>query len=77
MYISCIREQNVSVMYMASEGPEAAGVELDLLGATNNHVSYRSNYVPLFLRSSARATLAALTKGASVASGSAICMKPC
>jgi hypothetical protein len=65
------------VMYVAIERPKAASVKLDLLKATDKHMSYGSNYVPLFLRSSARATLAALTKGASVASGSAICMKPC
>lgn len=64
-------------MYMVIGGPNAASVKLDLLGATNKHMSYGSNYVPLFLRSSALATLAALTKGARVASGSAICMKPC
>jgi hypothetical protein len=36
-----------------------------------------NDYEPLFFRSSALATLAALTKGASVASGSAVCMKAC
>ena len=65
-------------MYMAIEGPKVASVmRVDLLKAASEYMSHKSNYVPLFLRSSARATLAALTKGARVASGSAICMKPC
>jgi len=36
-----------------------------------------NDYEPLFFRSSALATLAALTRGARVASGSAVCMKAC
>lgn len=34
-------------------------------------------HTPLFFRSSARAIRAALTRGARVASGSAVCMKAC
>ena len=53
---------------------------LEVLGSARNGscvVRIVNDYEPLFFRSSALATLAALTRGASVASGSAVCMKAC